>query len=491
MLPGVGFFGTGTLAHLLIDQLQEQGFRIEGIWSPNLDDAQQLSRMRSIPFYSTIIDKVLLLPSVQLIVTACPPHYHNQIASKACGIGKHVICDWPPSHSLKDTIRMRKAASNYPALITLFLTGLRFVPTFNIMRRLIIDDNYLGHIRLINATVMCDVISVYKEKSIIWDKHMGGGLLSLYGTNIIDIISFLTDYRAHRVHGMIHCFKQLSQNAIRFNTTEDFVNFQMELHPLIDGNNNNNKNDHHNDNGSMKTKIINYKQTKLLTAIKDDPIIANIQLNGHHLNCQPKHEIYVYGTNGYLVCRDGDLYAFRTNNNNDNDDSNGIMTTTTTNALQQPLLNDNNNNVFGHETLLYKLQDMPSTTMKHYFSYETYNVYPKIYLIGIRLMIQALKNAFHGTTTTTTTINNHHLISSSTSTSMMNDNNSIVISNGGLNHDNNNQQEERSENELIQWIKDPVNQAVSFDDGIYLQTVLESIRSSSDLREWIRIHLFD
>ncbi|KAH7644525.1 glucose-fructose oxidoreductase domain-containing protein 2-like protein [Dermatophagoides farinae] len=440
MLPGVGFFGTGTLAHLLIDQLQEQGFRIEGIWSPNLDDAQQLSRMRSIPFYSTIIDKVLLLPSVQLIVTACPPHYHNQIASKACGIGKHVICDWPPSHSLKDTIRMRKAASNYPALITLFLTGLRFVPTFNIMRRLIIDDNYLGHIRLINATVMCDVISVYKEKSIIWDKHMGGGLLSLYGTNIIDIISFLTDYRAHRVHGMIHCFKQLSQNAI-----------------------------------------------------KDDPIIANIQLNGHHLNCQPKHEIYVYGTNGYLVCRDGDLYAFRTNNNNDNDDSNGIMTTTTTtttNALQQPLLNDNNN-VFGHETLLYKLQDMPSTTMKHYFSYETYNVYPKIYLIGIRLMIQALKNAFHGTTTTTTTINNHHLISSSTSTSMMNDNNSIVISNGGLNHDNNNQQEERSENELIQWIKDPVNQAVSFDDGIYLQTVLESIRSSSDLREWIRIHLFD
>lgn len=42
---------------------------------------------------------------------------------------------------------------------------------------------------------------------------MGGGLLSLYGTNMIDIISFLTDYRAHRVHGMIQCFKQLSQNG--------------------------------------------------------------------------------------------------------------------------------------------------------------------------------------------------------------------------------------------------------------------------------------
>ncbi|KAH9425875.1 Glucose-fructose oxidoreductase domain-containing protein 1 [Dermatophagoides pteronyssinus] len=381
VLPGVGFFGSGTLAQLLIDQLQEQGFCIEGIWSPNVDDAKNLSHSRSIPFYSSIIDKVLLLPSVQLIITACPPHYHNQIASKACGIGKHVICDWPPSHSLKDTVTMRKAASNYPALITLFLTGLRFVPTFNIMRRLIIDENFLGHIRLINATVMCDVISVYKEKSIIWDKHMGGGLLSLYGTNMIDIISFLTDYRAHRVHGMIQCFKQLSQNAIRFNTTEDYVNFQMELHPMI------------NDKRSMMMMNKNNK-TKLLTAIKDDPIIANIQLNGHHYNCQPKHEIYVYGTNGYLVCRDGDLYAFRTNNNDsikNNIDSNRMLIT----ALQQPLLNDNN--VFGRETLLYKLQDLPittttTTTTKHYhhYPYETsssssssssYNVYPKIYLI--------------------------------------------------------------------------------------------------------------
>ncbi|OTF73778.1 hypothetical protein BLA29_014539 [Euroglyphus maynei] len=56
--------------------------------------------------------------------------------------------------------------------------------------------------------------------------------------------------------------------------------------------------------------------------------MANIQLNGHHYNCQPKHEIYVYGTNGYIVCRDGDLYAYRTNNNesilhnnNENNDS--------------------------------------------------------------------------------------------------------------------------------------------------------------------------
>ena len=52
-------------------------------------------------------------------------------------------------------------------------------------------------------------------------------------------------------------------------------------------------------------------------------------------------------------------------------------------------------------------------------------------------------------------------------------------------------QQQQQKHEMIQWIKDPVNQAVSFDDGIYLQSVLESIRKSSDLREWIRIHLFD
>lgn len=159
MLPGVGFFGSGTLAQILLDSLHEHGFKVVAIWSPNSDEAKRISQARSIPFYSSVIDKVVLLPNVQLIVTACPPHYHNQIASKACCVGKHVVCDWPPSQYIKDVRHMKDAASNYPSLITLFLTSLRYVPTFSILKQLIHEQQFLGHIRLINVTVLCDVIA--------------------------------------------------------------------------------------------------------------------------------------------------------------------------------------------------------------------------------------------------------------------------------------------------------------------------------------------
>lgn len=55
-------------------------------------------------------------------------------------------------------------------------------------------------------------MQVYEEKSIIWDKFMGGGLLSLYGSNLIDVISFTTGLRARKVHAMIRTFNTLLSN---------------------------------------------------------------------------------------------------------------------------------------------------------------------------------------------------------------------------------------------------------------------------------------
>lgn len=41
------------------------------------------------------------------------------------------------------------------------------------------------------------------------------------------------------------------------------------------------------------------------------------------------------------------------------------------------------------------------------------------------------------------------------------------------------------------WIKEPVASAATFEDGQYVQAVIDSIRQSSQLREWVKILVLD
>jgi predicted dehydrogenase len=60
---------------------------------------------------------------------------------------------------------------------------------------------------------------------------MGGGALNLYGSNLIDVVTFLTGQRATKAHGMCRTYtKQTgSIKGIREITSDDFCSFQLEL----------------------------------------------------------------------------------------------------------------------------------------------------------------------------------------------------------------------------------------------------------------------
>ncbi|KPM09923.1 hypothetical protein QR98_0084690 [Sarcoptes scabiei] len=301
-----------------------------------------------------------------------------------------------------------------------------------------------------------------------WDRNLGGGLLSIYGTNLIDIISYITGYRATRVHGLVNSIKQLKSNPIFYSCTEDYVNFQMEMHP-------NSKN-----------------CTRLLTMKKAQSISATVILNGHFYNDQPKHEIYVYGTKGYLVCRDGDLYSFRFDSNNratnsNLDDPHSLLSKTSYLASKETLL---------HSSLKISTMKKSSTTIANKMN-ESY-VYPQIYLLGIKNMITALKNAFLIQTYRNDNPKHHnYLIQNPIEEFKLNypyrernlDSDLDYSSNDSQQHSDEHHHHflsEKNENEY-DWTKRPVDQAVNFEDGIYLQQVIEAIHISSQTKEWIRI----
>lgn len=49
---------------------------------------------------------------------------------------------------------------------------------------------------------------------MIWDKDLGAGLLSMFGCNLIDVITYITSLKACRVHGIVRSFGQVDDNRM-------------------------------------------------------------------------------------------------------------------------------------------------------------------------------------------------------------------------------------------------------------------------------------
>ena len=367
MLPGIGVFGTGTAVKCLVPILKSCGFKVEAIWGRTKDKADEVARDLDITFSTNKVDEVLLQKDVDLVFINCPPHLQSPIAMKALGIGKHVICGTPSGPSQLEALRMVNAAQYYPSLMSLICNGLRFLPCFVKMHQLI-ADGYIGEVSVCEGRVHCG--SLLKDKfDWMCDELMGGGVLNIYGSILIDIITFLTGQKADRVHGVLKTFTKQTEkiNGIRQITSDDFCTFQMEL-----------------DQGACATVTLN-----------------------NHLPGTFVHEILICGTKGRLVARGSDLYGQK------ND------------APREEVI---------HRDVL-NILDKENTGVSESIRADI----PIPYLKGLIKLIDSVKDAF------------------------------------------------KSVEDKHGWCKDPVTVAATFEDGQYVQTVVDAIRQSSKSREWVKV----
>lgn len=121
MLPGVGVFGTGRSARVLVPLLRAEGFSIEALWGKTEEEAKQLAEEMNISFYTSRTDDVLLHQDVDLVCIDIPPPLTRQIAVKALGIGKNVICE--KAATSVDAFRMVTAARSKKRNIFQFVTA--------------------------------------------------------------------------------------------------------------------------------------------------------------------------------------------------------------------------------------------------------------------------------------------------------------------------------------------------------------------------------
>ncbi|KAM8715687.1 hypothetical protein ACLKA7_002694 [Drosophila subpalustris] len=364
MLPGVGVFGTGEIANVLVPLLREKGFEVRAIWGRTLKEAKETSSAQNVAFHTNVIDEVLLRKDVDLVFIVCQPFLHAEISVKALGIGKHVVCDKPAGLHQMDAMKMVRASQYYPTLISLVNHPLRFLPAFTQMRRCLQDEliGPLAAVALMDVRVQMGTL--FPEKyNWMCDAQMGGGALNLVGS-VVDLVTFLLQQQAVRVHGVLRSYTKTTAaiNGIRQITAPDFCNFQMEL-----------------SSGTLVT----------------------VALHSHTVPAKSfSQEVLVYGSKGHLVVRGGDLFVLKEG---------------------QPK----------EEAVYVDVQDLHFSTNN--------SLLPRPYIKGLCKMVGALKEAFGSRESS--------------------------------------------------WIKAPVSTAATFEDGLYVQAVVEAIRKSNETRQWQRVQL--
>lgn len=85
MLPGVGVFGTGLTARVIVPLLKAEGFAVKALWGRTPEEAEELAKEMSVPFYTSRIDEVLLHQDVDLVCVNLPPPLTRQVAVKTLG----------------------------------------------------------------------------------------------------------------------------------------------------------------------------------------------------------------------------------------------------------------------------------------------------------------------------------------------------------------------------------------------------------------------
>ncbi|KAG8513070.1 Glucose-fructose oxidoreductase domain-containing protein 1 [Galemys pyrenaicus] len=91
MLPGVGVFGTSLTARVIIPLLKDEGFAVKALWGRTQEEAEELAKEMSVPFYTSRIDEVLLHQDVDLVCINLPPPLTRQIAVKTLGQSEEYV----------------------------------------------------------------------------------------------------------------------------------------------------------------------------------------------------------------------------------------------------------------------------------------------------------------------------------------------------------------------------------------------------------------
>ena len=272
MAPRVGIVGTMDRLSYLIPLLHSLHIPVTALWCRNHDDCRRLATKHGVALATRHFQELLVHPDVDLVYVATDPVLRAEVSVKAVTSGKHCVSLSPMAVSCSDGEKMLGVSLYYPQLLSLVQCHLRHLPATLKLREMA-GAGFCGRVLVMEAKVAMG--SLIRDESYSWrcDSSVGGGALSIVGSHLVDLLTFTTGSRVHRVQGSLKTFRPKTPaiHGFRRVSSDDYCSFQAELA-----------------NGVFATVTINT-----------------------HAHESFDFEFSVTGTSGRLVLRGMDLYGLK------------------------------------------------------------------------------------------------------------------------------------------------------------------------------------
>lgn len=134
----IGIVGAGLIvenAHL--PAYRKAGFDVAGICDTQPDRAASLARSFGIADYPSL-DALLADPTIDIVDIAVTPHAQHEVARRALDAGKHLLCQKPLAHDVRDAAALVRYAEQADRKLAVN-QQMRWAPTVAAMRRALAD----------------------------------------------------------------------------------------------------------------------------------------------------------------------------------------------------------------------------------------------------------------------------------------------------------------------------------------------------------------
>ena len=177
-----GMIGTGMIADWLANAFGDcaQG-ELRAVASRSSERASAVAQDHGVPRSYGAYEGLLADPKVECVIVALPNTMHCHWVVKACGAGKHVLCEKPLAMSPDECDRMAAAAAQNNVLL-MEAVMYRFQPQMAKVRELM-EEGRIGAVRLIRGA-FC--FPFRDRENIRLKPDMGGGCLLDLGFYPID-----------------------------------------------------------------------------------------------------------------------------------------------------------------------------------------------------------------------------------------------------------------------------------------------------------------
>ncbi|MCF6177337.1 MAG: Gfo/Idh/MocA family oxidoreductase [Victivallaceae bacterium] len=147
---------------------------------------------------------------IEAVIIATPHYFHNTLAEKAFGYGKHVLTEKPIAVHKADAESMIAAAAKHPELKFAAMFNQRTIPAHRKIKQLI-DNGELGEIRRVNWIITdwfrSEIYYTSGDWRATW-KGEGGGVLLNQCPHQLDLLQWFfgvpTKIRANGAFGKYH-----------------------------------------------------------------------------------------------------------------------------------------------------------------------------------------------------------------------------------------------------------------------------------------------